>query len=74
MQDIGGDEALGAASDQHHDHVAPGAHILDLVGQVLELLEIQGADHRALKLRDEAMLGARRIEAFEIVLAVQRKT
>ena len=71
VQDVGGDDAQDAAFGQHHDHVAAGAHILDVVRQMLELLEVEGPDQRALELRQEAVLDAGRIETMEILLAVQ---
>ncbi len=71
MQDVGRDDSLAAASGQHHDHVAPGAHVLDVVRQVLELFEIQRPDQRPLKLRQESMIGPGRIEATEVLLTMQ---
>ena len=71
MQDVGGDDALGPAFRQHHDHVSTGANILDVMGEVLELFELEGTNQRPVKLREESMLGACRIEAMEILFTVQ---
>ena len=71
MQDVGGDDAQDAAFRQHHDHVSTRTHIVDVVRQVLELFEVEGANQRPLKLREESMLGAGRIETLEILLIVQ---
>ena len=71
VQDVGGHDALGPAFRQHHDHESAGANIVDVMRQVLELFEVEGTNQRALKLREEAMVGARRIETLEILLIVQ---
>jgi hypothetical protein len=71
MQDVGGHDAQAPALHQHHDHVPARPHVLDVMGEVLEFFELQAPDQRALKLREESMLGAGRIEPLEILVAVQ---
>jgi hypothetical protein len=71
VQDVGGDGALDPALHQHHDHVSTGTNILDVMRQVLELFEIEGAYQRPLELREESVLGTGRIETLEILLVVQ---
>ena len=39
--------------------------------QVLELFEVKGTNQRPLKLREESVFGACRIETIEILLIVQ---
>ena len=71
VQDVGGHDALGSAFRQHHDHESTCTHILDVMRQVLELFEVEGTNQRPLKLREESVVGARRVEALEILLVVQ---
>ena len=71
VQDVAGHDALFPAFRQHHDHASTGANILDVMREVLELLEVEVADQRALKLCEESMFGAGLVETMEILLAVQ---
>jgi hypothetical protein len=41
------------------------------MGEVLELFEVEGTNHRPLELREKSMFGAGRIEAMDILLTVQ---
>ena len=41
------------------------------MGQVFELFELEGTNQRPMKLREESMRGACRVEAMEILLTVQ---
>ena len=71
VQDVGGHDALGAALRQHHDHESTRTNIRDVMRQVLELFEVKGTNQRPLKLREESVCGACRIETMEILLIVQ---
>ena len=71
VQDVGGHDALGPAFRQHHDHESTRTNIVDVMGQVLELFEVEGTNQRPLKLREESMIGACRIQTLEILLVVQ---
>ena len=74
VQDVGGDDALGSAFRQHHDHESTGTNILDVMRQVLELFEIKGANQRPVKLREESVRGAGRIETLEILSSCRMST
>ena len=71
VQDVGGDDPQGSLSRQHHDHVSTGTDICNVMGQVFELFELEGTNQRPMKLREESMRGACRVEAVGILLTVQ---
>ena len=72
VQDVGGYSALRLAFGQHHEHASTGANILDMMREVLELVEVKGANHCPLKLREEPAFGPSLVETTEPVLALQK--
>ena len=56
---------------EHHHHESPGAHILDVMSQVLELGAHRASDQRALKLRKYSVLAAGRIQSTQILRSVK---
>jgi hypothetical protein len=71
VQDVACHDALFPALRHHHDDVSTRTNVLDVMGEVLELLEIEGADHRAMELGEESVRGARRVQTIQIFFTVQ---
>ena len=71
VQDVAGHDPLFPAFRQHHDHPSTRTNIVDVMREVLELLGLKGPNHRPLKLREESMFDAGRIQAMEILVAVE---
>ena len=69
-EDVGGRLALVAPFCEHHDHVPPGPHVVDVMLQVRVLVG-KGPYQRALELGQEGVVGDGAVGAFEILFAVQ---
>ena len=72
VQDLGDYPALRLAFGQHHQHASARANVLDVVREVLELVQVERPDHRALKLREESMVGSGLVEAAEPLFPLQK--
>ena len=71
VQDVAGHDALFPAFGQHHEHTSTRSNILDVMGEVLEILGLKVTNQRPLKLREESMFGAGLVKTMEAFFTLQ---